>query len=63
MSPVHDSAFHVGGPAHMEPNPFALQRGLKRSVQKFFSSLRPHPERTPAYRLRVLWVFKNQLKR
>ena len=62
MSPFHDCAFHVGVLAHVESNAFDLQLVLKRSVQKFFSSIRVHPDWPPAYRLRVLRVFKNRFK-
>ena len=61
MSTFHDGAFHVRVPAHVEMNAFALQHVLKRPVQKFFSPIRLHPDRQPAYRLWVFWIWKNDV--
>ena len=63
VSPFNDRAFYVRFLAHFEPDAFALQHILKRSVLTLFSSISLHPYRPPVYRLRVSRVFKNRFKR
>ena len=51
MSLLHDCAFHFGVLAHVEPNAFALQHVLKRSVRKLVFSIRLHPDRRRRLRI------------
>ena len=61
ISPFDDCAFHIGVPARMETNAFALPHIMRRPVQKLFPPIHLHPDRLPACRLQVFYIFKNQL--